>query len=91
MTVRLYAERKGWPLERTEVDLRHERNHVADAADCETRDTRMDQITRTLSFEGPLDDGQRAKLLEIAEKCPVHRTMEGGARVTTRLAPPEPA
>ncbi|MDP8916782.1 MAG: alpha/beta fold hydrolase [Pseudomonadota bacterium] len=86
MTVRLYAERKGWPLERTEVQLRHDRNHAQDAADCEQSDTRMETITRTLSFHGPLDNIQRAKLTEIAEKCPVHRTLSQGARIRTQLA-----
>lgn len=86
MTVRLYADRKGLPLERTEVQLRHDRNHAQDAADCEQADLRMERITRTLSFTGPLDEAQRAKLLEIAEKCPVHRTLSEGARIKTKLA-----
>jgi len=86
MTVRLYAQRKGWPLERAEVQLRHDRTHAQDAAACEEQDVRMERITRTLTLHGPLDADQRAKLLAIAERCPVHRTLSEGARITTRLA-----
>lgn len=86
MTIHLYAERKGWPLERAEVQLRHDRTHAADAADCESADLRMETITRTISLRGPLDADQRARLVEIAEKCPVHRTLSAGAKVVTTLA-----
>jgi putative redox protein len=77
MTLRLYAERKGLPLERASVKLRHSKIHAADCADCETREGRIDRIERTLVLEGPLDADTRRRLLEIADKCSVHRTLTG--------------
>jgi putative redox protein len=74
MTLRLYAERKGWPLERTRVALRHDK--VASQ-------TPPDVFDRRIALEGPLDAQQTARLMEIADNCPVHRTLEGGARVVT--------
>jgi putative redox protein len=85
MTVRMYAARKQWPLERVQVDLRHGKIHAADCADCETREGRIDRIERVLTLQGNLDDAQRARLLEIADRCPVHRTLHSGVSVTTRL------
>ena len=85
MTLRLYAARKGWPLERVTVTLSHDKIHAEDCADCETKSGRLDRIERRLTVEGDLDDQQRAKLLEIADKCPVHRTLESEVLVTTRL------
>lgn len=86
MTIRLYAARKGWPLTRAEVRLRHDRVHAEDCKTADTGEGRLERITRTLSFEGPLDDAQRAKLLEIADKCPVHRTLGSVAVIRTELA-----
>jgi uncharacterized OsmC-like protein/alpha-beta hydrolase superfamily lysophospholipase len=86
MTIRLYAERQQLPLERVTVDLTHARVHALDCADCETKESRIDRIERILTLEGALDDAQRAKLLEIADKCPVHRTLNGGVQIPTRLA-----
>ena len=86
MTLRLYADRKGWPLERIEVKLRHDRIHAEDCADCETRVGRVDRIEREIALHGPLADAQRAQLLEIADKCPVHRTLTSEIRIETRLA-----
>jgi putative redox protein len=85
MTVRMYAERKGWPLERAEVRLTHEKIHARDCADCETREGRIDRIDRRLKLDGPLDAAQREKLLEIADKCPVHRTLTGEIKINTEL------
>lgn len=83
MTTRLYAERKGWPLQRTRVAVRHEK--VAGQ-------TPADVFHRQIAFDGPLNAEQTARLLEVAEKCPVHRTLEAGARVeTTSLAADPPA
>ena len=77
MTMRLYAERKGWPLETSSVRLRHAKIHANDCADCETRgDARIDEIHKQLVLTGPLDAEQRARLIEIAAHCPVHRTLE---------------
>jgi uncharacterized OsmC-like protein/alpha/beta superfamily hydrolase len=86
MTVRLYAERKGWPLERVAVRLRHARIHASDCADCETKgDARIDQIEKHLTLRGPLDAEQRARLTEIAGRCPVHRTLEAEVKIRTTL------
>jgi uncharacterized OsmC-like protein/alpha/beta superfamily hydrolase len=83
MTVRMYAERKGWGLRHTTVRLRHERVHAADCAGCETPTSLLDHIQRELTFDGDLSDEQRARLLAIAERCPVHRTLRAGALVST--------
>ena len=88
MTVRLYAELKGLPLERVEVELRHDKIHAADCADCETREGKIDRIERVIRLEGALDAAQRAKLLEIANRCPVHRTLHSEVTVPTRLEEP---
>ncbi len=88
MTVRLYADRKKWPLEKTHAVLRHEKIHAEDCADCETRDGRLDHITRELRFYGDLDEEQRAKLLEISEKCPVHRTLHAEVKIDTKEVQP---
>ena len=86
MTLRLYADRKGWPLERVEVALRHERIHAKDCAECETKEGKLDRIEREIALSGPLDASQRARLLEIADRCPVHRTLRSEIQIVTRLA-----
>lgn len=86
MTLRLYAAHRKLPLERVTVDLSHDKVHAADCADCETREGRIDHIGRVLTLEGELDQAQRAKLLEIADKCPVHRTLHSEVRIATRLS-----
>lgn len=86
MTVRLYAARKGWPVERVTVRLRHFRDYAADCKDCESKDVAVEHIERVIDFAGDLDDAQRARLLEIAEKCPVHRTLESRVKIDSRLA-----
>jgi putative redox protein len=86
MTLRLYADRKQIPLERVTVDLKHGKVHAADCAECETREGKIDRIERVLTLEGELDDAQRAKLLEIADKCPVHRTLQSEIWIPTRVA-----
>jgi uncharacterized OsmC-like protein len=83
MTIRLYADRKGLPLTRVEVKLRHSRIYATDCADCETKEGRLDRIERAITFEGDLDAGQRAKLMEIADKCPVHRTLTSKVDIRT--------
>jgi uncharacterized OsmC-like protein/alpha/beta superfamily hydrolase len=90
MTLRMYADRKGWPLEGVTVRLRHDKIHAADCADCETREGRIDQIRRELALAGPLDAEQRARLLEIADRCPVHRTLLSEIAITTTLEEPRP-
>lgn len=86
MTVRMYAEQKKWPLRRVSVELKHDKVHAADCAECETREGRIDRIERVLTLEGALDEAQRQRLLEIADKCPVHRTLHGEVWIPTRLA-----
>src|SRR5262245_49834281 len=70
MTVRMYADRKGWPLERVRVTLRHSRIHAEDCASCETAKGFVDHIDRDVELVGDLDDTQRQRLLHIAERCP---------------------
>jgi putative redox protein len=86
MTLRLYARRKGWPLAEVGVDVEHDRIHAADAGD-DGKGRGIDLFRRTIRLDGPLDADQRARLLEIAGKCPVHRTLVAGAKVETALAP----
>jgi uncharacterized OsmC-like protein/alpha/beta superfamily hydrolase len=87
MTLRAYADFKGIPLERVSVELEHGKIYAADCAECETREGRVDRIDRQITLEGELDAQQRAKLLEIADKCPVHRTLHSEVLIKTRLAP----
>ena len=86
MTLRMYADRKGWPLEGVTVRLRHARVHAEDCANCESGTAKVDRVTREIELAGPLDDTQRRRLLEIADRCPVHRTLSAGVRITTSLA-----
>jgi putative redox protein len=86
MTVRMYAAQKKWPLARVSVELKHDKVHAADCGECETREGRIDKIERVLTLEGDLDDAQRARLLEIANKCPVHRTLHSEVWIATTLA-----
>jgi len=86
MTVRMYADRKQWPLERIVVDSRHFRIHAKDCAECETETGMVDRIERDITFIGPLDADQRAKLLEIADRCPVHRTLRSEVSIHTAEA-----
>jgi putative redox protein len=88
MTVALYARRKQWPLEAVTVRLRHERIHAADCAECETREGMIDRIEVDLDLAGPLTEPQRARLLEIAGRCPVHRTLTSEIDIRTHLTRP---
>jgi uncharacterized OsmC-like protein len=85
MTLRMYALRKELPLRRVTVRLGRDRIHAKDCEDCETREGRLDEITREITIEGDLDDAQRQRLLEIADRCPVHRTLTTEVKVRTRL------
>ena len=84
MTIRLYADLKKLPLKRVSVRLKHDKIHATDCANCETKEGKIDRIEREITFEGELDAGQRAKLMEIADKCPVHRTLHGEIDVRTK-------
>jgi uncharacterized OsmC-like protein/pimeloyl-ACP methyl ester carboxylesterase len=86
MTMRMYADRKSLPLERVTVTLKHQKIHAEDCAECETKAGMLDQIDRVIAMEGALDAEQRSKLMEIADKCPVHRTLTSEIRILTRAA-----
>ena len=86
MTMRMYADRKSLPLERVTVTLKHSKIHAQDCAECETKEGMLDQIDRTIAMEGALDAEQRGKLMEIADKCPVHRTLTSEIHIVTRAA-----
>lgn len=87
MTLRMYADLKKIPLERVQVEVKHNKIHATDCAECETRDGKIDRFDRLIMMSGALDDTQRARLLEIANKCPVHRTLHSEVQVVTRLTP----
>jgi putative redox protein len=85
MTIALYARRKQWSLGDVTVTLRHSRIHAKDCEECETKEGMLDRIESDISVSGALTDDQRARLLEIAEKCPVHRTLTSEINIRTRL------
>lgn len=86
MTVALYARRKQWPLEDVTVRLRHSRIHAADCGDCETKEGMLDRIEREIVLMGSLTEEQRSRLLDIANKCPVHRTLTSEIKIESWLA-----
>ncbi len=86
MTMRLYADRKSFPLERATVTLNHSKIYAKDCAECETKEGMLDQIEVAIGLDGPLDADQRKRILEIADKCPVHRTLTSEIRIVTRAA-----
>ncbi len=83
MTVRMYADRKGWPLDDVTVTLRHDRVHARDCTDCEAGTGMVDRIRREIALGGRLDAEQRARLMAIADKCPVHRTLRSEVTIET--------
>ena len=85
MTLLMYSRRKGWALSTVVVTLRHERVHARDCEDCETVSGHIDTIYRVIKLEGELSDEQRSRLLEIAEKCPVHRTLQAEIKIRTSI------
>src|SRR3546814_19983236 len=84
MTLRLYAERKGLALERTRVTLSHEKIHAEDCATCETKEGKIDRIRRVIEMTGARSGEERRRLLAIADKCPLHRTLHKHGRATSR-------
>ena len=86
MTIRLYANRKSWPLEDVQVLLSHDREYRKDCEDCDEKERQLEVLNRDISFTGPLDDAQHDRLLEIADRCPVHRTLTGHLQIRTRAA-----
>lgn len=85
MTIQLYAKRKEWALEQVEVSLKHSRIHAQDCVDCTATHGKIEQIERYISLTGKLDEQQRTRLLEIAERCPVHKTLTSGVSIKTYL------
>jgi putative redox protein len=85
MTLGMYARRKQWPLDEVNVRLRHSRIYAEDCADCDTKDGMLDRIDRDIELAGNLTAEQRARLVEIADLCPVHRTLTRGMQIHTRL------
>ena len=88
MTLKMYARRKDWPLQRVVVSLSHGRLHAEDCKDCEGGKRRVEEIRRRISVEGELTSEQRTRLLEIADKCPVHQTLTARMVITTTLDEP---
>ena len=84
MTIGLYARKRRWPLEEITVSLHHSKIHAQDCDDCETKDGKVDRIWREIHLTGALTDEQRAKLMEIADKCPVHQTLTSEINIKTR-------
>ncbi len=87
MTLRLYAERKGWPLERVTVTLSHEKIHAKDCAECESVEGKVDRIERAIQLQGELTDDQRGRLMEIADMCPICRTLKAEINIRSTLIP----
>ena len=85
ITLRMYADRKGWPVESIRVNLNHQKIHATDCEECETRAGKIDQIEREIELGGPLDPEQRERLLQIADRCPVHRTLHSEVVIKTKL------
>jgi uncharacterized OsmC-like protein len=88
MTLRLYADRKRIPLRHVSITLNHAKVYAEDCAACEDSDRKLDRIERVITLDADLDDAQLKRLLEIADKCPVHRTLTSQISIVTRLARP---
>ncbi|MDO6517195.1 bifunctional alpha/beta hydrolase/OsmC family protein [Zobellia uliginosa] len=85
MTVQMYAKRKAWVIDNIEVHTSHNRSHVADCQDCESDDSKIDTFEREIKLTGPLDEKQKKRILQIADKCPVHKTLHSQIQVITKL------
>ena len=85
MTVAMYARRKEWPLEAVTIRLRHSKVHAEDCTNCETKEGMLDRIEREIVLSGSLSEDQRSRLLEIANRCPVHRTLTSEIKIDSRL------
>jgi putative redox protein len=88
MTLQMYARRKGWPLEAVETHTSYGKEHAVDCADCETGSkSKIDTFRREIRLIGPLDSSQRNRLMEIADRCPVHRTLDSVTEIKTKIHP----
>src|SRR5438094_1548384 len=85
MTIGLYARKRSWPLEKITVSLKHSKIHAKDCEECETKEGKIDRIELDIQLSGSLTDEQRAKLIEIAGKCPVHQTLTSEINIKTRV------
>lgn len=85
ITLRMYADRKEWDLQEVKVQLSHDKDYPTDCEDCENASTKIDVIDRTLEFKGDLDDRQRQRLMQIADKCPVHKTLTTDTEIHSKL------
>ncbi|GAB4173148.1 MAG: bifunctional alpha/beta hydrolase/OsmC family protein [Wenzhouxiangellaceae bacterium] len=83
MTLNMYARHKGWPVERVVCEVVHDRVHAEDCEGCESGARKIDRLTRRIAIEGELDEAQRRRMIEIADRCPVHRTLSGEIRIET--------
>jgi uncharacterized OsmC-like protein/pimeloyl-ACP methyl ester carboxylesterase len=84
MTLRMYADRKGWPLQEAIVHLKHDRIYGEDCQVCEDKNSKLDQLSREVELIGPLDEAQRSRLMEIADRCPVHKTLTSNIHIQTK-------
>jgi putative redox protein len=91
MTILMYARRKRWPVEHVRVELDHSRVHAKDCEDCETQDVKLDYFRKRITVRGNLTEEQRARLAEISQRCPVHRTLTGTIRIDDELRLEAPA
>jgi putative redox protein len=87
ITLQMYAERKGWPLFGVVINLTHDRVHVKDCEDCESADGYISEIRREILLQGPLTEEQRARLLDVATRCPVHKTLTHEIKIRDVLLP----
>lgn len=85
MTILMYARRKKWPVEHVRVELDHSRVHVRDCEECDEQDVKLDYFRKRVTLRGPLTEEQRARLAEISQRCPVHRTLTGIIRIDEEL------
>jgi putative redox protein len=85
MTLLMYARRRGWPLEQVQIELAHERSHPADCRDCEEPDARLERIRRRIRLDGDLSGEQRTRLMGVARRCPVHKTLAAAPAVIDEL------
>ena len=89
MTLNMYARHKKLPVTRVSCDVRHRKMHAKDCEDCETKEGHISELSRSIAIEGELDEAQRRRMLEIANRCPVHRTLEGEIKIRSQLAEPD--